>query len=66
MKKPKGKTAKSHRKLRPRPEMGLGAALLGAEERRLVLDVLKRGELFRYYGRSVRPNHPPPPHGCAF
>lgn len=45
-------------KLRPRPKMGLGAALLGAEERRLVLDVLKRGELFRYYGRNAK--RPPP------
>ena len=45
-------------KLRPRPQMGLGSALLGAEERRLVLDVLKRGELFRYYGRNAK--HPPP------
>ncbi|MFZ4696313.1 MAG: DegT/DnrJ/EryC1/StrS family aminotransferase [Verrucomicrobiia bacterium] len=47
-------------KLRSRPKMGLGAAFLGAEERRLVLDVLKRGELFRYYGLAADLNRPPP------
>ena len=36
--------------LRPRPLLGLGAALIGAEEEALVLDVLRRKELFRYYG----------------
>jgi 8-amino-3,8-dideoxy-alpha-D-manno-octulosonate transaminase len=40
--------------------MGLGAALLGDEERRLVLDVLKRGELFRYYGLRFDTKRPPP------
>src|SRR2546421_3988336 len=36
--------------LRPRPRLGLGAVLIGAEEEALVLDVLRRKELFRYYG----------------
>jgi 8-amino-3,8-dideoxy-alpha-D-manno-octulosonate transaminase len=36
--------------LRPRPLMGLGSALIGAEEEALVLDVLRRKAPFRYYG----------------
>ncbi|PTY08415.1 glutamine--scyllo-inositol aminotransferase [Opitutaceae bacterium EW11] len=40
-----------------RPEPGLGSAALGAEEEALVLDVLRRRELFRYYGND--PQHPP-------
>lgn len=44
--------------LRPRPAPGLGAAALGAEEEALVLDVLRRQELFRYYGND--PQRPPP------
>ena len=43
--------------LRPRPPLGLGAVLIGEEEEALVLDVLRRKELFRYYGpdRNARP-----------
>ena len=44
--------------LRPRPPMGLGAVLIGREEEELVLDVLRRKELFRYYGRNRE--QPPP------
>lgn len=44
--------------LRPRPAPGLGAAALGPEEESLVLDVLRRQELFRYYGND--PQRPPP------
>jgi dTDP-4-amino-4,6-dideoxygalactose transaminase len=44
--------------LRPRPAPGLGAAALGPEEETLVLDVLRRQELFRYYGND--PQRPPP------
>ncbi|QYM77531.1 aminotransferase class V-fold PLP-dependent enzyme [Horticoccus luteus] len=44
--------------LRPRPVQGLGAVAIGAEEERLVLDVLRRKELFRYYG--MNPAQPPP------
>jgi len=44
--------------LRPRPTPGLGAAAIGVEEEALVLDVLRRQELFRYYGNS--PEQPPP------
>ena len=44
--------------LRPRPAPGLGAAAIGPEEEALVLDVLRRQELFRYYGND--PQRPPP------
>jgi len=44
--------------LRPRPQPGLGAAAIGPEEEALVLDVLRRRELFRYYGNDDA--HPPP------
>src|SRR5438105_1882966 len=44
-------------KIRPRPELGLGAAWIGKEEEELVLDVLRRKEPFRYYGHD--PNSPP-------
>lgn len=44
--------------LRPRPAPGLGGAAIGPEEEALVLDVLKRQELFRYYGNN--PERPPP------
>lgn len=44
--------------LRPRPAPGLGAAAIGTEEEALVLDVLRRKELFRYYGFD--PKKPPP------
>lgn len=44
--------------LRPRPVQGLGAVAVGAEEEQLVLDVLRRKELFRYYGQN--PAQPPP------
>ena len=44
--------------LRPRPVLGLGATAIGAEEEELVLDVLRRKELFRYYGFD--PARPPP------
>lgn len=44
--------------LRPRPSPGLGAAAIGPEEETLVLDVLRRQELFRYYGND--PQRPPP------
>lgn len=44
--------------LRPRPNPALGSAMIGAEEEALVLDVLRRKELFRYYGMD--PAHPPP------
>lgn len=41
---------------RPCPPPGLGSAAIGAEEEALVLDALRRGELFRYYGNdSTRP-----------
>src|SRR5436190_21408534 len=43
--------------LRPRPAPGLGAAALGPEEEALALDVLRRQELFRYYGND--PQRPP-------
>ncbi len=43
--------------LPPRPEPGLGSAALGAEEEALVLDALRRRELFRYYGND--PQRPP-------
>ncbi|MBP6506204.1 MAG: DegT/DnrJ/EryC1/StrS family aminotransferase [Opitutaceae bacterium] len=44
--------------LRPRPTPGLGAALIGAEEEALVLDVLRRKEPFRYYGADFKPTPP--------
>lgn len=44
--------------LRPRPAPGLGSAALGVAEETLVLDVLRRQELFRYYGND--PQRPPP------
>ncbi|HLK60351.1 MAG TPA: DegT/DnrJ/EryC1/StrS family aminotransferase [Chthonomonadaceae bacterium] len=44
--------------LRPRPPLGLGAALIGEEEEALVLDVLRRKEPFRYY--SFERREPPP------
>ncbi len=40
---------------KPRP--GLGSMAIGAEEEALVLEVLRRGDLFRYYGND--PDHPP-------
>jgi dTDP-4-amino-4,6-dideoxygalactose transaminase len=43
--------------LRPRPVPGLGTAAIGPEEEALVLDVLRRRELFRYYGND--PQRPP-------
>src|SRR5438045_2589213 len=44
-------------KLRPRPRLGLGSALLGKEEEQLVLQVLHSRDLFRYYGHD--PQSPP-------
>jgi dTDP-4-amino-4,6-dideoxygalactose transaminase len=44
--------------LRPRPKLGLGAAIIGREEEALVLDVIRRKEPFRYYGHH--PEAPPP------
>jgi len=44
-------------KLRPRPALGLGSALIGKEEEELVLGVLRRKEPFRYYGAN--PKSPP-------
>ncbi len=43
---------------RSRPPLGLGSAAIGPEEEALVLDVLRRGELFRYYGNDSA--QPPP------
>src|SRR5688572_4750583 len=43
--------------LRPRPQLGLGAALIGKEEEELVLQVLRNKEPFRYYGHD--PAKPP-------
>lgn len=43
---------------RPCPQPGLGSAAIGHEEESLVLDALRRGELFRYYGND--PANPPP------
>src|SRR3954454_8349572 len=45
------------RNLRPRPRLGLGSAIIGREEEELVLQGLRRGDLFRYYGHD--PKHPP-------
>jgi 8-amino-3,8-dideoxy-alpha-D-manno-octulosonate transaminase len=39
--------------LRPRPPVGLGAALIGKEEEELVLQVLRNQEPFRYYGHDA-------------
>jgi 8-amino-3,8-dideoxy-alpha-D-manno-octulosonate transaminase len=44
--------------LRPRPTPGLGAAVIGAEEEALVLDVLRRKEPFRYYGVNFQATPP--------
>ncbi|MBX3751758.1 MAG: DegT/DnrJ/EryC1/StrS family aminotransferase, partial [Opitutaceae bacterium] len=44
--------------LRPRPTPGLGAAVIGAEEEALVLDVLRRKEPFRYYGADFKRTPP--------
>src|SRR5436190_7926245 len=43
--------------LRPRPRLGLGSAVVGKEEEELVLQVLRSGDLFRYYGHD--PKKPP-------
>src|SRR5690348_7643321 len=43
--------------LRPRPPLGLGAALIGKEEEDLVLQVVRNQEPFRYYGHDAA--HPP-------
>src|SRR4051812_39130779 len=43
--------------IRPRPPLGLGAAMIGKEEEELVLQVLRNQEPFRYYGHDA--NHPP-------
>ncbi len=43
---------------RPRPQPGLGETAIGAEEEALVLDVLRRKELFRY--RGAAPDSTPP------
>lgn len=43
--------------LRPRPPLGFGARLIGAEEEELALQVLRSGSLFRYYASN--PEHPP-------
>src|SRR3954463_15572634 len=43
--------------LRPRPRLGLGSAVVGKEEEELVLQVLRQGDLFRYYGHD--PKNPP-------
>lgn len=44
-------------RLRPRPPLGLGAALIGREEEKLLMQVVRRRELFRYYGPD--PKRPP-------
>lgn len=43
---------------RPAPQLGLGALWIGKEEEEAVMDVMRRKELFRYYGRD--PKNPPP------
>jgi len=48
-------------KLRPRPRLGLGSALIGKEEEQLVLQVLQSRDLFRYYGHDPTA----PPQMCA-
>ena len=40
--------------IRPRPKMGLGNTIIDEAEEKLVLDVLRRGELFRYYGQDPK------------
>lgn len=42
-------------KIRSRPQLGLGSALIGNEEEELVLDVVRRKEPFRYYGIGSTP-----------
>lgn len=44
--------------IRPRPQPGLGETAIGVEEEDLVLDVLRRKELFRY--RGATPGSTPP------
>jgi len=44
--------------LRPRPQLGFGYQMIGAEEEELVLQVLRSRNLFRYYGHDK--NVPPP------
>jgi dTDP-4-amino-4,6-dideoxygalactose transaminase len=43
--------------IRPRPQLGLGSALIGKEEEELVLKVVRNQEPFRYYGHDAA--HPP-------
>src|SRR5438874_4088424 len=43
--------------IRPRPQLGLGSALIGKEEEELVLQVIRNQEPFRYYGHDEK--HPP-------
>ncbi len=43
--------------LRPRPQLGMGSALIGKEEEELVLQVVRNQEPFRYYGHDAA--HPP-------
>jgi 8-amino-3,8-dideoxy-alpha-D-manno-octulosonate transaminase len=43
--------------IRPRPQLGLGSALIGKEEEELVLQVIRNQEPFRYYGHDA--SHPP-------
>lgn len=50
-------TPASKLQLRPRPQLGLGAALIGKEEEELVLQVIRNQEPFRYYGHDAA--HPP-------
>jgi dTDP-4-amino-4,6-dideoxygalactose transaminase len=49
--------SKSKLTIRPRPQLGLGAALIGKEEEDLVLQVIRNQEPFRYYGHDAA--HPP-------
>lgn len=46
-------TKQVNESVRKLPDPGLGAALIGAEEEALVLEVLRRKDLFRYYGRDA-------------
>jgi len=55
---PYPRIAASQMRKRSLPALALGAALIGKEETRLVLDVLRRREPFRYYGHD--PKNPPP------
>jgi len=41
-------------KVRPRPQLGLGWTLIDQEEEKLVLDVIRRKEPFRYYGKDLK------------